>query len=74
MANPVASIEPMSFARKSISAGWAYPTPHHAMPEFVSAVFDEAERANVGAWGLQTAERPLKGSLLVFYTYHLAYC
>lgn len=50
-----------TFAEECVSAGWAFTTPLHIVPDRVGEAFQAAKTNRVGAWGLETDERPFQG-------------
>ena len=54
-----------TFTTECTRCGWAYPTPRHIMPDCVAEVLRTAKEGRIGASGLQTAERPFQGVLIL---------
>ena len=61
---PTQMLQRWSFATECTLCGWAYPTPRHIMPNCMAEVLGTAKEGRIGAWGLQTAERPFQGVLI----------
>ena len=62
-----------AFATECVASGWAYSTPLHIMPGCVAEALDRARENLVGAWGLQTQERPFAGIFTCSYNYKSRY-
>jgi endonuclease YncB( thermonuclease family) len=49
------------FAEECVAAGWAHTTPLYVQPHCVGQALEAARTNRIGAWGLQTDERPFQG-------------
>lgn len=50
-----------NFAEECVGAGWGHTTPFHIVPDNVAAAHNAARDTRVGAWELETPERPFQG-------------
>ena len=50
-----------TFAEECMAAGWAHTTPLYIQPHCVGQALEVARTNRIGAWGLQTDERPFQG-------------